>query len=287
MKVKNFLFSYQNILKKEIEKKKYFSFLRKILNLFLKYFLNTLKKRFSKKFKDLDKLDNKILFEKNLNSLFIHFNTDKGKIFKIKDDTVIDAHNYSLFYEKYLQKFKNKDLNFLEIGSHEGKGLASFYYYFPFAKFIGANINPFQMKFKSNRIEEVYIDVSSEKILNNFSNYLDENLDIIIDDASHNLKDIIISFSVLFKKLNRGGTYVIEDLDQFKAFKELNPYGSKELTPMQILYKIKEKKNFKSSFIREEDKKYLFENIENINIEKGSMIINDLNISDIAFIKKK
>ncbi len=283
--MKNFWYSYQNILYGALQKS-YFIFFRRIFGILYKFVVRFIRHNFSSNIINLDNFKEKNYFSLDLDALFIKFNCDKGSFFKINNQKV-NTHKYSIFYEKYFSNIRENKMNILELGSHEGKGLAAFYFYFPNSSIIGANINPFQMKFKSNRIEEVYIDVSSEKILNNFSNYLDENLDIIIDDASHNLKDIIISFSVLFKKLNRGGTYVIEDLDQFKAFKELNPYGSKELTPMQILYKIKEKKNFKSSFIREEDKKYLFENIENINIEKGSMIINDLNISDIAFIKKK
>ena len=110
------------------------------------------------------------------------------------------------------------------------------------------------MKFKSKRIDELYVDVSSKKILKNFANHIKGNLDIIIDDASHNLRDILIAFSVLFKKLKKGGTYVIEDLDQFHVFNELNPY-SNELTPKEILTCIKNNKNFKSSFIDDEEKK--------------------------------
>ena len=44
------------------------------------------------------------------------------------------------------------------------------------------------MRYYSNRIEEVYIDVSSKKILQNFTNYFDNKFQIIIDDASHNLR---------------------------------------------------------------------------------------------------
>ena len=79
-------------------------------------------------------------------------------ITKITENKRIKAHNYSVFYEKYLNKIKNENFNFLELGSHEGKGIAAFYHFFPNAKLIGANINPFQMRYYSNRIEEVYID---------------------------------------------------------------------------------------------------------------------------------
>ena len=287
MRIKNFLFSYKNILKKEIERKRYFSFLRKTVNLFLKYFLNTLKKYFSKKLNNLDNVDNEYLFKKNLDFLFVHFNTDKGKSFKIESNKVINSHNYSLFYEKYLQKFKEKNLNFLEIGSHEGKGLASFYYYFPFAKFVGANINPFQMRYFSERIEEIFIDVSSKRILKNFASYYnDRSFDVIIDDASHNLKDIIQTLPILFKKVKNNGFYVIEDINQFDAFPNLNPNNDK-LTPIKMLEKIKKDENFNSPYIDRNEIDYLKTNVKNIYFEKGNMILNGHHVSDIVFIEKK
>ena len=174
----------------------------------------------------------------------------------------------------------------MELGSHEGKGLASFYFYFPHAEMIGANINPFQMRYNSKRITELFVDVSSKEILKSLSNYLDKELDIIVDDASHNLRDIIITFSIFFKKLKKGGIYIIEDINQFEVFKELNPYIN-EITPLEIFKKIQRKENFNSSFVDEETKKYLVDNIKDIKIEKGSMFIKDKNISDIVFIFKK
>ena len=38
-----------------------------------------------------------------------------------------------------------------------------------------------------------------------------EFFDIIIDDGSHNLSDMIISFKFLFKYLRKSGFYIIED----------------------------------------------------------------------------
>ena len=75
-------------------------------------------------------------------------------------------------------------------------------------------------------------------------------------------------------------------MDQFKALKELNPYPD-EPTPLEILKKINDKQDFKTSFIDEESKKNLIENIKYIKIEKGSMKINEANVSDIAFVFKK
>ena len=50
---------------------------------------------------------------------------------------------------------------------------------------------------------------------------------------------------------------------------------------------LNDKQDFKTSFINDESKKYLIENIKDIKIEKGSMKINEINVSDIAFVFKK
>tara|TARA_B100000123_G_C25658362_1_gene396480 strand:+ start:68 stop:928 length:861 start_codon:yes stop_codon:yes gene_type:complete len=283
--LKNFWFSYSNILLNEIYKKNILKLLKKTIGIPYKFFLRYLRHNFSKKIINLDNID-KLNFSKcSLDKLFVHFNCDKGSSY-IANDKKISTHNYSIFYEKYLSNLKEKKINILEIGSHEGKGIASFYFYFPYSKIIGANINPFQMKFKSKRITELFINVSSKKIIKNFSDHIKVDQDIIIDDASHNLRDILFTLSILFKKLKSGGLYILEDMNQFHVFPELNPFKN-ELTPKQIFNRIKEKKIFKSSFISDEEKNYLIENIKEIKIETGAMKINNANVSDIAFIFKR
>jgi len=285
MTLKHFLFSYRNILICELEKKRYFSFLRKIFNLFYKLTINLLRKIFSENYYNLDR-QKKFKFEKmKLDELFLFFNCDKGSEFRTLNNETIKSHNYSFFYEKYLGNLKNKKINILEIGSHEGKGLAAFYHNFTRAGILGANINPFQLKYNAKRIEEIFIDVSSKKILNNFCNYINREFDIIIDDASHNLRDILITLPILFKKLKKGGFYVIEDLNQFEVYKNLNPTNEK-LTPIKILKNIQNNEKFYSKFLSDEDVDYLKKNIDKLYFEKGDMVINGYNISDIVFIKK-
>ena len=282
--MQNFWFSYQNILRNEILKKNYFSFFRKIFGILYKFLIKYFKHIFLINVENLDQSERNYS-SKNLDEIFINFNCDKGSLCYF-GKRKIKSHNYSIFYEKYLKDYKNKKINLLELGSHEGKGLASFFYYFPDAKLIGANINPFQMRFRSKRMTELFVDVSSYKILTSLSHYLKEEQDIIIDDASHNLRDILIAFSIFFQKLKSKGIYVIEDMNQFEVYKELNPYQN-ELTVIEILKKIQKKEEFNSSFIDDVSKKYLINHISEIKIEKGSMVINNQNVSDIAFIYKK
>ena len=244
-----------------------------------------IRKCLSKNFTNLDKIKKKELYNYSLDELFLYFNCDKGSSFRLDKEKKIISHNYSLFYEKYFKILKNEKIRVLEIGSHEGKGLAAFYFFFPNAKLIGANINPFQMQYSSKRIEEVYIDVSSKKIVKNFETYFREEFDIIIDDASHNLRDILITLPLMFRKLKKGGYYVIEDINQFNVFKNLNP-TNEVLTPIMILKNMSENKKFHSNFISTADIDYLKENIKNYFFEKGNMVIKGNNISEIVFLKK-
>ena len=285
MLLRDVWFSYQSILTEELSKKNYFIFLRKIFGSLYKSLVKLIRHKFSINSTNLDKIESKNLSTLELDKLFVHFNCDKGSHCFFDKEKIV-SHNYSAFYDKYFKNIKKDKISLLELGSHEGKGLASFFFYFPNSNLIGANINPFQMRFNSKRISELFVDVSSSRSIYSLSDYLKKNPDIIIDDASHNIKDILSAFSILFKKLKSGGCYVIEDMDQFKALKELNPY-SDEPTPLEILKKINDKQDFKTSFIDEESKKYLIENIKYIKIEKGSMKINEINVSDIAFVFKK
>lgn len=283
---KHFVFSYTNILIRELEKKNYLSFLRRIFGLIYKLIIN-IYKRATNKIINLDnKKDNLKFFNLQLSELFKYFNSDKGSILKIDhQEKTLKTHNYSVFYEKYLKYLKHKNIKILEIGSHEGRALASLYYYFPNSKLYGANINPFQMRFNSERINEIYIDVSSKKILGNFSKYFGKEFDVIIDDASHNLKDILQTLPILFKNLKDGGFYVIEDINQFDVYKNLNPTNEK-LTPIEILKFMKKEIKFNSNFITRDEIDYLKENIKDYFFERGEMVVKGKNISDIVFLEK-
>ena len=78
---------------------------------------------------------------------------------------------------------------------------------------------------------------------------------------------------------------MIEDINQFDVFKNLNP-TNETLTPIKILKLMKEDKKIDSRFISEEDIGYLKKNISEYFFERGEMIVNGTNISDIVFLKK-
>ena len=103
--------------------------------------------------------------------------------------------------------------------------------------------------------------------------------DIIIEDAGHYFKDQIISLFILFKSLKPKGIFVIEELEFPNTRVDMNTKNEKP-TLKDILRSIKDKKDFYSKYITEEQKKYFLENYDRIDLLHGST-------SEIAFITKK
>ena len=264
------------------------SFVLKIylfLTIFFKYILNLF---YLPKTKNLDNYskENINLFDQDLNYLCEYFNSDKGEIFKNQyakpskqEDKKIIAHGYAKIYEKYLKKHKDEYLNIIELGSFYGNASAAFYFYFKNAQIYSADINPDMYLYRSKRLKNFFTDTSSRTSIE--KNILSRNIefDLIIEDASHMLKDQIISLFILFKNLKRGGFFIIEEIDFPEKREDMR--ADQEFPDLKtILNKIINKENFNSKYINENEKNYFLENFDTIKFYTG-------NINEIAIIKKK
>lgn len=283
MKIKTyFKIYYQHRLKKAN------FFLKVYLYLIIpfKYLLNV---PYLKKKTNLDNFSkkNNFLFDKNLNYLFEYFSSDKGEKFinqydqpiKRNSNLKIVGHDYAKFYEEIFNKLKNKKINILEIGSFYGNAAAAIFFYLENAKIFSADIFPDLFSYKSNRINNFYVDSSDEiSIQKNIIN-LKKNFEIIIEDASHSFKDQIISLFMLFPLINSGGFFITEELDFPDTRDDMN-LNKEKPTLRDILLNIKTGKDFNSSLITSEQKEYFLKNFDNILILKG-------NFNEIAIISKK
>jgi len=276
---------YRLFYKHRIKKASIFLKLYIIIVVPLKYLVNIF--YFEKKV-DLDSYKNNFsnLFAKNLNTLFEHFNSDKGEYFinqyvqpAKKNKEKINAHGYAKIYETVFISFKEKKINILEIGSFYGNAAAALYFYFDKANIFSADINPDMFKYKSNRITNFYVDSSSRNSLKNDLINKKNNFDIIIEDASHMLKDQIISLFMLFPLVNPGGYFIVEELD-FPETREDMRVDQTKPDLKQILQNILKNTDFNSIYINDDEKKYFLENFSSIEIKKG-------NFNEIAIIKKK
>jgi len=241
-------------------------------------FLSLFKRNLIYKFKKKISIDKDSFPEKDLEQLLFYYGSDKADYFQNKDTR---GHGFSKFYEKQFTLLRNKPLNILEIGSFHGNASAALFFYFKNSKFFAADIYPDLFRYRSNRIKNFYVNSSNEdsiqkNIIDKFSN----NFDIIIEDAGHSLKDQIISLFMLFKKLNSGGLFIIEELDFPDTRKDMNLKNEKP-TLRQILFKFKKEKTLlNSNYIKKNDRDNFLYNIDNIEIFKG-------NFNEIAILRKK
>ena len=264
---------------------------KKFRYLFLKFllpFFYVINFIFDKKKVDLDDYSqkNKQLFEKDLNYLFEHFNSDKGKNYfnqydkpiKVNNERII-GHGYHKFYENYFAKIKDNNLDILEIGSFRGNASAALFFYLPNSNITSLDLYPDLFLYKSKRIVNDYLDNSSVIEIENRILIHDKKYDFVIEDAGHYYKDQIISLFKIFPKVKKKGIYVIEELDFPDTRDDMN-LNNEHPTLKEILLAIKTKKKFNSNLISEDEKEYFLSSFDTIEILKG-------NFNNICFIKKK
>lgn len=133
----------------------------------------------------------------NLFELGIKHNTDKSTY-----------HGFTKVYDSKLHTLKEDIENFLEIGVLGGSSLSMWEEYFPKATIYGFDIQD-KKRYEKNRIK---IMVGNQESIADLEK-LPDNLDIVLDDGGHSMKQQQISFKYIFsKKLKKGGIYIIEDL---------------------------------------------------------------------------
>ena len=123
-------------------------------------------------------------------------------------------HGYTEIYHQYFKEIKHRKIRILEIGigggentKYGGNSLKMWAKYFPKSEVLGIDLYDKSL-LDYRRIQTFRGSQTDEKFLSQF-----DNLDIIIDDGSHINEDVIKSFEILFPKLNAGGYYCIEDLE--------------------------------------------------------------------------
>lgn len=135
-----------------------------------------------------------------LSKLGIKYGTDK-----------IGKHHYlPVYYEMFKDK-RESVKKILEIGVGEGAGLRMWRDFFPNAMICGMD-NQSNRVFEDNRIKVYKGDQSIEEDLIDFMSEVDfDDIDLVIDDGSHNPKDQVFTCLTLMPLLEKDTVYVIED----------------------------------------------------------------------------
>lgn len=128
---------------------------------------------------------------------------------KITDKSIC-GHNYLEKYEFFLQKFRSKKFNLLELGVALGGSLATWKEYFPLAEITGVDIDEECRQFSDDRVNIIIADLSDEAELNKLHRFAPH---VIVDDASHLWSHQIKALFNLWPCLPSGGIYIIEDME--------------------------------------------------------------------------
>lgn len=115
-------------------------------------------------------------------------------------------------YETWFAKFRNHSPRILEIGVQNGGSADMWVEYFgPGTRVVGVDIDPRCLQHTSESVEIVIGDQGSTVFWTSFFESHPEPFDIVIDDGSHQMSDMVLTFILASKHVRDGGIYLVED----------------------------------------------------------------------------
>jgi cephalosporin hydroxylase len=119
--------------------------------------------------------------------------------------------HYFDIYERHFSKYRGKKVNILEIGVYHGGSLNMWLDYFGVeATIYGIDINPTCNNLETDNIKIHIGSQEDRNFLRNLKSKLPE-IDVLIDDGGHTMKQQITTFEELFSHVKKDGVYLCED----------------------------------------------------------------------------
>jgi hypothetical protein len=187
-------------------------------------------------------------------------------------------HCYALEYERLFRPFRHDAFNMLEIGLDVASpptdvpSVRAWRSYFPNAVVYGYDIEDFSFVHE----RDVFIFRGNQASRGDLSRFLEAYgsplFRIVLDDGSHAASHQQISLAALFRQVEPGGLYVVEDMS-WQPFPE-SP------TTAQVLRQFAESRRFESPYVTEEEARYLESAIDTVEILKP-------NDSEIGVLRKR
>jgi hypothetical protein len=153
-------------------------------------------------------------YMESLTQIFDKYESDKNSRY----------HNYCRQYDDILKKYRSSNIGFLELGVFKGESLKIWREVFPNASHIvGVDIDP-ECKQYEDIDNNIFVEIGDATDIS-FLNYLIRKynyFNLIIDDASHTNRDVILSFEKLFPIVEDNGLYIVEDTITYKSQAHIN-----------------------------------------------------------------
>lgn len=120
--------------------------------------------------------------------------------------------HYFPIYERHFEPLRNRSVTFLEIGVGSGGSLQMWKRWFgPLAVIVGLDVRP---ECKTFEEDQIHVRIGDQKDLSTLSALVDEfgPFDAIVDDGSHVMADVTVSFDYLYPRMASSGVYLVEDM---------------------------------------------------------------------------
>jgi hypothetical protein len=131
------------------------------------------------------------------------------------NNTKRKIHKHDIYfdvYDKHFSRFRNTEVNVLEIGVAEGGSLQMWKDYFGSkANIYGIDIQPGCKNYEEDRIKIFIGDQEDKAFLSSVVRSI-PRLDIVIDDGGHLQTQLISTFEALYPHIDINGIYLAEDL---------------------------------------------------------------------------
>jgi hypothetical protein len=121
------------------------------------------------------------------------------------------AH-YFPAYESHFSRFVDTPILFIEIGVQNGGSLQMWKRYFgPHATIVGIDIDP---ACKEHEEDQISVRIGDQSDVNFLCSVLEEfgTPDVILDDGSHIMSHVNMSFAYLYPRIAENGVYFVEDM---------------------------------------------------------------------------
>ena len=131
------------------------------------------------------------------------------------------CHDYLRIYEREFSKWRDDEIQILEIGVNRGASIKVWLQYFTYASIYGVDINAFKNEVgipaDTERFKFFQGDACDGRLWDNlFGHKPFPMLDIVIDDGAHFSGPIQQAFRHLWPRVVPGGCYCIEDISEVK-----------------------------------------------------------------------
>lgn len=179
----------------------------------------------------------------------------------LKYGTDKSENGYMVIYQLYFYKIRQTCKRILEIGIQNGYSLKVWEEYFPNAKIVGIDIDD-KKQFDTKRTRTIKGNQSDRNFLDTLPMF-----DIIIDDGGHTMEQQQISLGCLFKKVNKGGLYIVEDLGtSLMPFEAYGGNANNIDTTLSVLEDFKKTGILDSKYVMESEKLFIETNCSSLEI---------------------